>query len=168
MRSGLPGSGVIWASTQQHRRDIDRALLLASLDHLWGFPKFKVLDPYHIYLFTIAMARTSTSGMTRKGVRGTEGCTVEYCPFTGIKLSARCAGTQAHCRGCFHMTTQHPLLFARYDLIQRSWISGKSELQCQVTKISCNKCVTRSSFNPTPFPCKPVAWDLLLLICYCK
>lgn len=58
--------------TQQYRRDADRALL-TLLDHLWGFSKFKVLDPHHIYLFTIAMAGTSTAGVTREGVRGTEG-----------------------------------------------------------------------------------------------
>lgn len=66
----------------------------------------------------------------------------EYCPFTGVKPSVRCAGTQTHCRGGSHMTTQCHLLFAGHDLIQRSWVSGKSDLQCQVTEIFCNKYVT--------------------------
>lgn len=101
---GLPGSTVTWPNRQQHRRDVDRALL-TLLDHLWAFSKFKVFNPYLIYLFTIAMAGTSTTGVTRRGVKGTD------CPFTGIKLCVRCAGTQAHCRVCSHVTTQQHLLF---------------------------------------------------------
>lgn len=91
----------------------------------------------------------------------------EYCPVTAIKISVRCAGTQPHCRVCSHEATQQHLLFAGHVLIQRSWVSGKSEPQCQVTKNFSNKCAT-STFSLTILPCKPVSWDLLLLICYCK
>lgn len=38
----------------------------------------------------------------------------EYCPFTGIKISMSCAGTQARCRVCSHVTTQQHLLFGAY------------------------------------------------------
>lgn len=113
---GLPGSSVIWASTQQHRRDVDRALLLAFPHHLWGFPKFRVLevqDPYHIYLFTIAMARRSTTGVTRKGVRRTEGVLSVYWHKTLCEVCRHTGSVQglfsfdhtasfAFCRACFN------------------------------------------------------------------
>lgn len=74
---GLPGSSIIWANTQQHRRDIDRALL-TLVDHLWGFPKFKVLDlTMYIYLqlWWLEQAPLVWLGKVWEGQR-------EYCPFT--------------------------------------------------------------------------------------
>lgn len=127
----LPGSSITWANTQQHRRDVNRALL-TLLDRLWGFPKFKVLDPYHIHLFTIVVAETSTTGVTRKGMRWTEGVLSLYWHETlwGVqahRLTA-CNHTTsfACCRACFN-TKEFGLW--------KEWASMSSNKIFQVTNV---------------------------------
>lgn len=82
---GLPGSRVMGQCTPAQERCRQSPPDLTT--------EFKVLDPYHIYLFTIAMAGTSTTGVPRKGVRGTEGVLSIYWHKTLCEVCRVTAGS---------------------------------------------------------------------------